>query len=675
MSVNPPERNSPTESRSPRPPSLILADRESIPERSPSISSSVSRSSKTTGSTSNVSGLRSLQRKLTGKVSSQRESLEANINGGRAANGGVWSKFTGGGGRKSGGVRGSVEGRKEFALVQQRGGGNLDSILAISAPAESQRTDAYEFLESTRVKAPAFPSGPRLSPRPNNDVPPPSPDFTRQPSEPSLSSLRARNPHRHTPILRRDSNILPSHLAQKPSAFQSTSLKINGSDSSSAYSSSPNPLAAPFEPLEHLVDSTAPASHSLHSSAASSRDVLLASGRLASSIRSSQLQSSLNDSYNKNRTSLIDSFGSGGQIASRAVGAAGLEGRKVALQKSAERERKNYWENPPEFPRLPFANDAPDLPPPSLISRMREENGNGGASPMQTRRMTFSPSPEPTHALPPLPTLPTITHHTSMSPHVAEFVFADDQSDATEEIENDILPQVVVKRRSYTPGLPVIPARSSYRLSGTNFSAESKSSSPVSPDHFRAADVTTTFLPSLLPPILSPEDIEQPSSIELEEISVEEKGTEVDEEVVLRGDDAGDSSELEISVREMQLEILRMQEELSTPTATSFDPPSPDDPSLLHPEADDSNLSTSSQDESTGKRWSIIEVELAYERMKMMLQSSGKSGVSESGVSELGDAEGALERALRDSSMENYSSLPGFVFPPRIACFADSVCS
>ena len=570
----------------------------------------------------------------------------------------MWSKFTGG--RKS-----SIgNGRKEFALVQQRG--NLDSILAISTPAESATSDAYEFLQSNKFRAPAFPSGPRLSPtKSNHDIPPPSPDFARQPSEPTLSSLRARNPHRHTPVIRRDSNILPAHLSQKPSTFQSTATKNGGtapSSPTSMYSASPKQLAAPFDPLESYSASPILSPLALPAQNGSSRDVQLASGRLASSIsssiRSSQLQSSLNESYNKNRTSLIDSFGSGGQMASRAVGAAGLEGRKVALQKSAQNERtKNYWESPPAFPRLPFANDAPDLPPPSLVSRMRDENGG-----MQTRRMTSSPSPEPTHALPPLPTLPVITHSTSPSPLVAEFGFADDSSDATEEIEHDLAPPVITRRRSNTPGLPIIPARSSHRLSGHNFPNGSKSPSPVPSDTPRSADDIITFLPSLLPAGSASQDALP--LIEVEGIPLEVEQTE--EEGVSVVEDTGDSSESEISVREMQLEIIRMQEEISTPTTTSFPSPPTDEPSI--DTAEDANRSISSLDGSAGKRWSIIEVELAYERMKAMLAASGKStGVSESDVSEMGDAEGALERALRDSSLENYSSLPGFVVRSKLS--------
>ncbi|KAK4701597.1 hypothetical protein P7C70_g4630, partial [Phenoliferia sp. Uapishka_3] len=147
-----------------------------------------------------------------------------------------------------------------------------------------------------------------------------------------------------------------------------------------------------------------------------------------------------------------------------------------------------------------------------------------------------------------------------------------------------------------------------------------------------------------------------------------------------------------LSVDEMENEIERMEAELksgaspkigvdsnsdqarnTTPTAATPHPSSIDKSSLGFPTPPSRAMAvtmtrsfsgtsnTSSQADNvtprTARRWSIIEIELAYQRMKLLLGSSKSAGAaSDSGtlgesVSEFGDTdiEGAFERALRGS--------------------------
>ena len=135
----------------------------------------------------------------------------------------------------------------------------------------------------------------------------------------------------------------------------------------------------------------------------------------------------------------------------------------------------------------------------------------------------------------------------------------------------------------------------------------------------------------------------------------------------------------QLSVDEMEHEVARMESELAVAIpATSpvrqstFDTSSLSgspifERSSLFPIPSSlercASLSSSMTDITprTARRWSMHEVELAYQRMKDMLGSSRGYAISEAGTfaddreMDDGEVEGAFERALRDASIGDLS--------------------
>lgn len=114
-----------------------------------------------------------------------------------------------------------------------------------------------------------------------------------------------------------------------------------------------------------------------------------------------------------------------------------------------------------------------------------------------------------------------------------------------------------------------------------------------------------------------------------------------------------------LSMEEMESEIARMEVELSTQgkhfsrSSTLRSLSGDRNSSPLIPSTISTNPNSNEVTPKTSKRWSIVEMESAYERMKTMLRSSSKSyAVSESGGTVYDDSEdlaGAFERAIGSS--------------------------
>lgn len=187
------------------------------------------------------------------------------------------------------------------------------------------------------------------------------------------------------------------------------------------------------------------------------------------------------------------------------------------------------------------------------------------------------------------------------------------------------------------------------------------------------------------------ERVEQEQEEQVEPLVVaEQEEEEVDEDLTTRQPEFETSSPTvkltttdskQLSVDEMEQEIARIESDLAlgvppvlqsnfdtsrSPISSPSGSPTLERSSLFPIPTSlerSSSLSSSINDITprTARRWSMHEVELAYQRMKDMLGSSRSYAISEAGTfaddreMDDGEVEGAFERALRDASMGDLS--------------------